>query len=65
LLFQVTDNGIGIEPEQLSQPLSMGLLNIRERAKMIDADLVITRPAEGGTTVELTINLNDKENIDS
>jgi len=65
LLFQVTDNGVGVSPEKIGQPLSMGLLNIRERAKMINADLAITRPAEGGTTIELTINLNDKENIDS
>ena len=65
LLFQVTDNGIGIGPEKLSQPLSMGLLNIRERAKMINAELDIKRAPEGGTTVELTLNLNDQENIDS
>ena len=52
LEIQIEDNGIGISSKSLSQSgHHYGLIGMRERAKMIDADLSITSEPGIGTTV--------------
>ncbi len=63
--IRVIDNGIGIAPKILHNQLSMGLLNMKERAALSGADLNITSSAGIGTTVELKVHLNGNENINS
>jgi signal transduction histidine kinase len=65
LLIRIIDNGKGIAPNTLQNALSMGLLNMRERATLSGAELNITSIPFTGTTIELKINLNGKENINS
>jgi two-component system, NarL family, sensor histidine kinase UhpB len=61
----ITDNGKGIETGILKDPLSSGLLNMRERANLINAQITITSSANKGTSIELIANRYGKKNIDS
>jgi signal transduction histidine kinase len=63
--IKITDNGKGINAGVLRDPLSMGLLNMRERANLINAGLHISSSTDAGTMIELIVNTNGKENINS
>jgi signal transduction histidine kinase len=58
LVLTITDNGKGISGEKLENPFSMGLLGMRERASVADAQLQISSAVNNGTTVRLTIKLD-------
>ncbi len=62
ICLTISDNGKGISSENMNNPFSMGLLGMRERAKLIKGELKIT--GESGTTIHLIIN-NDEEITDS
>jgi signal transduction histidine kinase len=64
LLIRIIDNGIGIAPGTLHNALSMGLLNMKERANLMGTELNISS-SDKGTIIELIVALNGKENIDS
>jgi len=64
-ILKITDNGKGINAGILRDPLSMGLLNMRERANLMNAGLNINSSTDTGTIVELIVNTNGKENINS
>lgn len=51
----ITDNGIGMEQNVIINPLSMGLLNMKERSKLIDAKLIIKNKLKEGTIIELIV----------
>ncbi|WAC23627.1 two-component regulator propeller domain-containing protein [Blastomonas sp. SL216] len=55
--ISVTDNGIGIAPELLSNGRKghFGLQGMNERARLIGASLTIEQPAGGGTLVRLVL----------
>ena len=65
LKIKIADNGKGISVGMLRDPLSSGLLNMRERANLIGADIEITSGPDGGTTITLFVNSNGKEDINS
>jgi len=65
LIISITDNGKGISAEDVSKLLSMGLLNMSERANFIGADLDITGAPGVGTTIQLIIGINGKKNFNS
>jgi signal transduction histidine kinase len=65
LLIRIIDNGKGLPPNILQNTLSMGLLNMKERANLMGTELNISGSAEKGTTIELIVGLNGKENINS
>jgi signal transduction histidine kinase len=65
LLIRIIDNGKGLPPNILQNTLSMGLLNMKERANLMGTELNISSSPEKGTTIELTVGLNGKENINS
>jgi signal transduction histidine kinase len=65
LNIKIMDNGKGIKSSTLHNPLSMGLLNMKERANVIDAQINITSSLSKGTIIELIIDTNAKKNIDS
>jgi signal transduction histidine kinase len=56
LLVKITDNGVGIKSGTLHNPLSMGLLNMRERANLMGAELNINSSRREGTVIELIVN---------
>jgi len=61
----IADNGKGINAGVLRDPLSSGLLNMRERANLIGADIEIMSEPDNGTTITLFVNSNGKEDINS
>ena len=56
----VKDNGRGITREQMNKPNSFGLLGIRERAEYWRGEVTIKGKPGGGTTVSVTIPLEQK-----
>lgn len=55
LTLEVMDNGRGIRAEALSDPKSLGLLGMTERASLMGGRLEIHGDPGGGTTATLTI----------
>lgn len=56
LLIKIIDNGKGIGNEILKDSISMGLLNMKERANLINAQLNINSTSLTGTIIELIID---------
>lgn len=65
LLIRIIDNGKGIKPGTLHNPLSMGLFNMKERANLIGTELNINSSPGKGTIIELIVGTNGKEDINS
>jgi signal transduction histidine kinase len=61
LLLEVEDNGKGITESQLSNPHSLGLLGMRERARLVGGEFSIRGREGAGTkvTVRVPIQLDD------
>jgi PAS domain S-box-containing protein len=55
VILTVVDNGRGVQPSELNDPHSLGLLGMRERASLLDGQCAIWAPTGGGTTVEVRI----------
>lgn len=55
LTLTVRDNGRGIDPAQVSNPYSLGLTGMRERARAWDGDIVIEGIPGRGTTIVVRI----------
>ncbi|HYY98698.1 MAG TPA: PAS domain S-box protein [Pyrinomonadaceae bacterium] len=55
----VRDDGRGVTEEELSAPVSLGLLGMRERAEALGGSLVVGRGAHGGTVVKASIPFGD------
>jgi PAS domain S-box-containing protein len=53
--LDVRDDGKGISQEAISDPMSLGLLGMRERAMMVDGEVTIRGIADKGTAVTLRI----------
>ena len=51
----VEDDGVGIDPEQITNGHSMGVIGMRERARILGGDLTISKIPKGGTQVLLTM----------
>lgn len=66
LRLLVSDNGVGVSPQNLANPKSLGLLGMTERAAMLNGRVRITGSPGDGTSVELEIPIansaaNDKQ----
>ena len=57
LILEVKDNGQGIDSLS-SNSLSMGIIGMRERAALINANLVIGSNRGRGTSISLVVNIN-------
>jgi len=60
VLMQVTDDGIGIQHDDLEDPKSLGLLGMIERAEMLGGSTKFERVDPHGTTVTVRIPLPRK-----
>jgi PAS domain S-box-containing protein len=58
VLLKISDNGKGIEEEQLSDSKAFGLIGMRERARSWGGDVKINGSPGKGTVVAVTIPLN-------
>jgi len=65
LYINISDNGRGMPARDQHMPLSMGLLNMQERAALIGAELSIESATGKGTIIEIKCNLYGDTNIDS
>jgi PAS domain S-box-containing protein len=55
--LEVRDNGVGIQPQHLTSPASLGILGMRERALVLDGQFEIAgRPGEG---TKVTVRIPD------
>ena len=59
LVFQIADNGVGFDPAQMEaeydQRSSLGMVNMRERAQLLDAELKVDSAPGQGTRLTLSI----------
>lgn len=53
--LEVRDNGVGITGVNLTHPTSLGLLGMRERARLLGGDVMFTPRSGGGTVVSVRI----------
>ncbi len=56
--LQVVDNGKGFGVQSVSETGGMGLINLKDRAQKLKAQLEITSFLEKGTTVKILVHLN-------
>ena len=64
LVLEIIDNGKGITQSQLSDPKSLGLLGMKERAIILGGSVEIKSSMNNGTTVKAVIPLiNNKSNL--
>jgi PAS domain S-box-containing protein len=56
-VLEVRDNGVGIQPQHLTSPASLGISGMRERALVLDGEFEIAgRPGEG---TKVTVRIPD------
>lgn len=55
LLLLVCDDGVGIEPDRIENPRSLGLLGMRERARRLGGTVTVERRRPRGTAVTLEL----------
>ena len=55
LMFEISDNGIGITEAEMSKSKSFGLVGIRERVYPWKGDVQITGVRDKGTTIKISI----------
>lgn len=61
VLLEVRDDGVGITPEQYSNPKALGIVGMTERALMLDGELTFFGKPNQGTTVQLRVPLPSSE----
>ncbi|NOV27611.1 sensor histidine kinase [Cupriavidus necator] len=52
--LSISDDGVGIDTDQMEQTSGLGLQNLRHRASLLDGSCTVTRNAMGGTTVAIS-----------
>ncbi|HWP82730.1 MAG TPA: response regulator [Bacteroidota bacterium] len=61
LVLEVQDNGKGIAEQDMSKPLSLGILGMKERALLLGGELLFSGSFGSGTKVTLTVPLQDEK----
>ena len=57
LALEVRDNGRGVTEAELSDPTSLGLVGMRERASLMGGEITLTGSPGQGTTVRVWLPL--------
>jgi signal transduction histidine kinase len=61
LALTVWDDGIGITEEKLSDPKSLGLISMQERAHSLNGKMTVSRRKTEGTRVLVKVPLNKRK----
>jgi signal transduction histidine kinase len=64
LVLTVEDDGLGITADKLSDPKSLGLISMHERAKSLKGKMTINRSKNGGTKVTIKVPWENKRRHD-
>jgi signal transduction histidine kinase len=56
--LQISDRGIGFDPAQPSKEVGLGLVSMRERAKLLGGTFTVESSARQGTTIIVDIPVN-------
>jgi len=58
--LSVSDDGVGVDPEQMERASGLGLHNLRHRAHLLGGSCTVTRNALGGTTVAISYPISER-----
>jgi signal transduction histidine kinase len=58
LFLNVNDNGIGIRPQEISSPVSFGIIGIRERVYAMKGEMTIAGTSGRGTSITIIVPLH-------
>jgi two-component system nitrate/nitrite sensor histidine kinase NarX len=64
LILEIRDNGRGFSPEDIPGPSRHGLRGMKERADLIGADFQIISCPRGGTTVQIRLPVDKREQME-
>lgn len=56
----IEDDGIGFDFENISTENSFGLLGMKERAELIDAEIVIESEKNNGVTIKISVDVEER-----
>ncbi|MBI3519710.1 MAG: PAS domain S-box protein [Bacteroidetes bacterium] len=59
-ILEIKDNGKGISEENITNNKRLGILGMKERAGILDGELIITGNAKKGTSVKLILSLENE-----
>lgn len=59
ILLEITDDGRGVDPEDLKKPKSFGLRGIRERLKSLGGSFYVGPGEHGGTRITVRVPLHE------
>jgi PAS domain S-box-containing protein len=62
VVLTVSDNGLGITPDRINDPRSLGLIGMRERVYARDGTIQIRGLPQGGTKIAVELSLNRRGN---
>ena len=63
LTLKVEDDGIGL-PNPIPKSGGLGFRNIRERMSIYGGDVTLSRPASGGTRIDISLPLTKKSSLE-
>lgn len=63
ICLTVRDNGAGIADGKLTDPHSLGLTGMRERAALLEGQCQVLRSPEGGTQVEVSLPYSNPDSV--
>ena len=58
MTLRVLDEGIGFDPHDGRKKETLGLVSMRERARLVRGDFAVTSEAGKGTTIDVRVPLS-------
>jgi signal transduction histidine kinase len=65
LLLTITDNGVGLDPDLISNSAGHGLHNMQERAQALGGKILFNRIESGGTCIQLEVPFLQESSLES
>ena len=55
LVLRVVDDGVGFDPHAVRQKYTLGLISMRERARLVHGELLVSSKPAAGTAIEVRV----------